>query len=158
MSVHDELRRRMVAAMKAGEKAKVSAIRQVESEVGVAKSAPGFDGEVDDALYLDTIAAVVRRDEKSRREYEALGDAGLAQVANLTFEIDYLSEWLPDTMSEDDTRTLVREAIAETGADDPKMAGRVIGHIMKSAGRADADGPEIDGALVNSLVREELGN
>ncbi len=156
MTVHDELRSRLVAAMKAGDKATVSTIRQVESEVGVAKSTPGFDGSVDDDLYLETIAAIVRKDQKSLREYEALGEAGQAQIESLTYEIEYLSEWLPDVMDEDATRQLVAQAIAETGADDPKMAGRVIGHIMKNA--AGGDGPEIDGALVNKLVREELGS
>ena len=49
------------------------------------------------------------------------------------------------------TRAIVTEAIAEVGASDPKEAGRVVGHIMKS-GR---DG--LDGATVNRLVREQLG-
>ena len=42
------------------------------------------------------------------------------------------------------------DAIAELGVEDPKMMGRVMGYIMKS-------GRELDGGLVNRLVREELG-
>ena len=45
---------------------------------------------------------------------------------------------------------MVKAAMAELGVDDPKQMGRVIGHVMKS--RAD-----LDGGLVNKLVREELG-
>ena len=45
---------------------------------------------------------------------------------------------------------MVRFAIAELKANDPKMIGRVIGQVMKSA-------KGLDGALVNRLVREELG-
>jgi uncharacterized protein YqeY len=41
--------------------------------------------------------------------------------------------------------------MAELGAADPKMAGRVIGHVMKTAGES------VDGTLVNRLVRDELG-
>lgn len=151
MSVEDELGTELTTAMKAGEKAKVSAIRQVRAEVAVTRSSPGFEGEVDDDLYLETIAAVVRRDEKSRREYAALGDKGVRQVEELTYEIDYLSGWLPAVVGEDETRRIVSETIASLGIDDPKMAGRVIGQIMKS-------NEDLDGALVNRLVREELGN
>ncbi len=45
----------------------------------------------------------------------------------------------------------MRAAIAELGAADPKMAGRVIGQVMKAAAGT------VDGGLVNRLVREELG-
>ena len=88
--------------------------------------------------------------DKARREYEAAGERGKAQADKLAYEIEYLAQWLPIGPSEDETRALVRFAIAELRADDPKMMGRVIGHVMKSnAG--------LDGALVNRLVREELG-
>ena len=39
----------------------------------------------------------------------------------------------------------------ELDARDPKMAGRVIGHVMKSATTG------LDGAVVSKIVREELG-
>jgi uncharacterized protein YqeY len=49
------------------------------------------------------------------------------------------------------TRALVREAIAELGvAGEEKAAGRVTGHLMKGHGE------DLDGGLVNRLVREEL--
>lgn len=150
MSVQAELRKELKEAMRAQDKARVNVIRQIESEVGLAKSAPGFNGDVDDALYIKTIATYVKKMDKARQEYEAIGERGKPQVEKLTYEIDYLAQWLPIGPSEDETRAMVRFAIKELKADDPKMMGRVIGHVMKSA-----DG--LDGALVNRLVREELG-
>ena len=41
--------------------------------------------------------------------------------------------------------------MAELGVDDPKMAGRVVGHVMKSGTEG------LDGAAVNRIVREVLG-
>ena len=50
----------------------------------------------------------------------------------------------------DDALVAVREALAELGATDPKMAGRVVGAVMKKhKGRVDA-------ALVKQLVDAEL--
>lgn len=144
-----ELRRELTDAMKARDKPRINVIRQIETEIAVAKSAPGFSGEADDDLYRATIASYVKKMDKARAEYESAGERGRGRAEQLTYEIDYLSRWLPQAAGEDETREIVRATIAELGAADPKMAGRVIGHIMK--------GHEgLDGALVNRLVREEL--
>jgi len=150
MSVKDELSQALKDAMKAGDRPTVNVIRQVQTEVSVAKSAPGFSGEIDDDFYVATIGSYVKKMAKAKREFEDAGERGQAQADKLAFEIEYLSRWLPESLGEDETRALVRSAIEELGASDPKMAGRVIGHVMKS-------GTEVDGSLVNRLVREELG-
>jgi uncharacterized protein YqeY len=151
MTIHDELAAELVDAIKTKDKARANVIRQVETEVATVKSAPGFEGEVDDAVYLATIATYVKRMDKARREYETAGERGAANAEKLAWEIQYLARWLPQTLGEEETRRTVRAAIAELKADDPKMAGRVIGHVMKHSGK------DLDGALVNRIVREELG-
>jgi uncharacterized protein YqeY len=150
MSVQEELRKELEEAMRARDRARANVIRQIETEVSVAKSDRGFEGDVDDTLYLTTIANYVKKMDKARSEYEAAGERGKAHVEQLTYEIDYLAQWLAIGPTEQETRAMVRFAIAELKADDPKMMGRVIGHVMKSA-------QGLDGALVNRLVREELG-
>jgi uncharacterized protein len=150
-TIREQLTADRVSAMKSGDKATVNVVRQVESEVSVAKSAPGFAGEVDDDLYRDTIARYVKKMDKARAEYESLGQAGRAQAASLAFEIEYLSRFLPETLSEAETRALVDRTIAELGVDDPKMAGRIIGAVMQS-------GERLDGSLVARLVGEALGS
>ncbi len=132
------------------DKPRTAVIRQIESEVAVARSASDFAGDVDDDLYEQTIRSYVKKMEKARQEYLGAGERGVAQAEKLAFEVDYLSRWLPDSLSEDQTRAIVAAAITELGADDPKMAGRVVGHIMK----AGTEG--LDGGLVNRIVREEL--
>ena len=149
MSIHDELSSELRNAMRAKDRPRINVVRQVESEVSVARAAPGFQGEVDDALYLSVIKAYSKKMTKARKEYEALGERGVAQAEKLAFEVDYLSRWLSELLDENATRELVRLAIEKLGVDDPKMAGRVIGHVMKS-------GEAVDGVLVSRLVREEL--
>ena len=151
MSIQEQLAAEQKAAMKSGDRATLNVIRQIQSEISVAKAAPGFDGEVDDDLYLATIATYVKRMSKARGEYEALGERGQEQADKLTFEIDYLSAYLPQKLDEAATRALVDQTIADLGAADPKMIGRVIGAVMKS-------GEEVDGALVARLVNEALAS
>lgn len=150
MTIKEQLAANLKEAMRAKDKAQISVIRQIEAEVLVQAKAPGFAGEVDDDLYLATISSYVKKMKKARGEFEAAGERGADNAAKLTFEIDYLAQWLPVELDEDAVRELVRAAIVELDVDDPKQTGRVMGHIMKS-------GADLDGGLVNRLVREELG-
>ena len=149
MDIQEQLTEDRISAMKSGDRPVVNVVRQIESEVAVAKSAPGFSGDVDDDLYRATIAAYVKKMDKARAEYEELGERGQEQAKSLAFEIEYLSQFLPESLSEEETRALIQQTIAELGVDDPKMKGRVIGAVMQS-------GEELDGALVARLVGEEL--
>ena len=147
MSLQEQLKQDQIAAMRSKDKATLSAIRSIQSEVATARAAPGFVGEVDDALYERTISTYVKRISKSRVEYVALGERGADQVALLTFEIDYLTQFLPTTLNEEATRDLVAATIANIGADQGTPAGKIIGAVMRS-------GESLDGALVNRIVEE----
>jgi uncharacterized protein YqeY len=149
VSIHDELSNELKDAMRAQDRPRRDVIRQIETEVSMARSAPGFKGDVDDNLYLGVIRSYVKKMDKARTEYMNIGERGKAQADKLSYEIDYLARWLPKTVGEDETRALVQEAIAELGVDDIKMMGRVMGRVMNS-------GAELDGGLVSRIAREEL--
>ncbi|MFZ0625505.1 MAG: GatB/YqeY domain-containing protein [Acidimicrobiia bacterium] len=152
MTIEAELAEELKDAMRAKDAPRRDVIRQITTEVSQAKSQPGFDGNVDDDLYRSVISSYVKKMDKSRNEYLEYGDRGAAMAEKLGYEIDFLSRWLPKKMDEGSTRDLVRQAISELGvAGDGKAAGRVTGHVMKS------HGADLDGALVNRIVREELG-
>ena len=82
---------------------RTNVIRQVETEVAVAKSAPGFKGSVDDDLYRKTIVAYVKKMDKARQEFEALGERGSGQASKLAYEVDYLSRWTPQLPGEEES-------------------------------------------------------
>jgi uncharacterized protein YqeY len=140
MSIHDDLVEELKDAMRAQDRRRLDVIRQVETEVSRARAEKGFAGDPQgDDLYGSVIAAYIKKMD------------GQAQAEKLAFEIEYLARWTPQSLSEEETREVVRVAIMELQADDPKQMGRVIGHIMKN-------GPSgIDGSLVSQLVREALG-
>ncbi len=151
MSIKEELAQELRDAMKSKDGPRRDVIRQIETEVSQTRSQPGFTGEVDDDLYRQVIISYVKKMEKSRQEYADFGERGEAMATKLGFEVEYLSRWLPQKLDEEATRALVRSAIDELGvAGDERYAGRVTGQLMKSHGQ------DLDGGMVNRLVREEL--
>jgi hypothetical protein len=149
MSIHDELRTELKDAMRSKDQRRMDVIRQVEAEISVARTAASFKGEVDDALYRQVIATYCKKMDKAREEYAGLGDRARPMAEKLQWEVEYLSRWLPRKLSEEETRALVVAAITELGVSDPKQAGKVVGHLVKSQ-------QGLDGALVNRLARELL--
>ncbi|HJQ77170.1 MAG TPA: GatB/YqeY domain-containing protein [Acidimicrobiia bacterium] len=153
MSIERELADELRDAMKSKDVLRRDVIRQIQTEVSTARTAPDFEGDTDDAFYRTVIASYVKKMDKSRSEYLEMGERGERMAAKLGFEVDYLAQWLPTKAGEDETRELVRAAIEELGAaGDDKAAGRVTGHLMKTRGE------DLDGGLVNRLVREELSS
>lgn len=151
VTIEAQLREDQITAMKARDTARLNAIRSVQAEVAMAKSAPGFSGDVGDALYTKTIATYVKRITKSKAEYDTMGEKGAEHSAKLAFEIDYLSRYLPTALDEEATKVLVDQTIAGIGAGADTPIGQVIGAVMRSR-------QDLDGALVNRLVREALGS
>ena len=153
MSIREELAAELRSAMKEKDAPRRDVIRQVQTEVATARSQPDFTGDVDDAFYQKVIASYVKKMDKSREEYAAMGERGEQMADKLAFEVEYLSRWLPQKLDDEATRRLVVETIEELGAaGDEKAAGRVTGHLMKTRG------DDLDGGLVNRLVREQLAN
>lgn len=151
MAIAEELDAELKDAMRAKDASRRDVIRQIRSEVGIAKTAPGFDGDEGDAFYEAIIASYTKKMQKSLTEYEGLGERGAAMAEKLRFEVDYLSRWLPTKMDEAATRALVETTVRDLGVHgDPSAAGRVIGVIMKS------HKDDVDGSLVNRIVREQL--
>ena len=67
----------------------------------------------------------------------------------IQFEIDFLSGWLPDQLSEEEVSTIIDEVLADLGDVDMSQMGKIIGAVM-----AKADG--LDGSMVSKLVREKI--
>ncbi len=151
MTIKEQLAAQLTDAIKSKDAPRRDVIRQIQTEVATAAAQPGA-GEADDAFHTKIIASYVKKMEKSQAEYEGLGERGAGMAEKLAYEVDFLGQWLPKKLGEEETRMLVAEAVDELDVSgDEKAAGRVIGHLMKSHGK------DLDGGLVNRLVRELLG-
>lgn len=150
MSIEQELTQRLKDAMKAKDQRVLDVIRMIKSRITEARTAKGFAGEVDDALYQQVIAAYVKQMSKAVEEYAAQGERAADMVESLRFEITYLSDFLPKKLDEAATRELVRAKIAALGVTDPKRAGQVMGALMKE--HKDT----LDSAITKRVVEAEL--
>ncbi len=151
MTVEEKLNNRMKDAMRNKNAQELDALRMVKSAAQTAKAAPGFPGVTDDAFWLDVIGKYVKQQQRSVIEFEKAGDAGKDHIDRLKFEIDYFSEFLPKKLGEAELNSLVKQAIQETGALNAKMAGKVMGHIMK------IHKDSVDAEMLKRLVTEALG-
>ncbi len=150
MSLEATLREQLTAAMKAKDSKTANLVRMINTKIMERRTAKGFSGTVDDALILDVISVYKKSMEKARGDYVSAGDRAKEQLAEIDFEVEWCSKFLPQGLSEAELRDAVAKAVAELPAKDPKMAGRVIGTIKKQFGdRADAQ-------LVKKLADELL--
>ncbi len=97
--------------------------------------------------------AVLRRERK--RRLDAAGqfrDAGRSELAEKEeSEAALIAGYLPAELEDSELRTMISQAISETGASDPKDMGQVMKVVMaRTGGRAD-------GRRVSQQVREALG-
>jgi len=147
MALIDDLSTALKEAMKAKDKPKLDAIRQVQTEIAKKKSEKGE--EATDELVLGVISSYVKKMAKAVDEYNSLGERGAEMAEKIQFEIDFLSQWLPEQLSEEDVEKLVDEVLAELGEVDMSQMGRIIGAVM-------AKGDGIDGSIVSKIVKEKL--
>ncbi len=130
------------AAMKAGERDRVGALRLVAD----ALQKDLKDGGSDEV-------AVLRRERKRRLEAaEAYRDGGNAERASSEeAEAREIERYLPAELSDEELAAIVDAAIAESSASEPSDMGRVMGAVMPKVGA------RADGKRVSALVRERLG-
>lgn len=131
MSLEADLKTKLTEAMKAKDLRTANAIRMINTKIMERRTAKGFSGQVDDALITDVIAAYKKSLQKGRDEFLAVGERGKEQADELAWEISFCEGWLPKGLSEAELRTAVRDVIAKLGQKDPKLAGRVVGEVMK---------------------------
>jgi uncharacterized protein YqeY len=139
----EQVRSDVNVAMKAGERERAGALRLVLSELQKAHK----DGS-DDEL------AVLRRERKRRLDAaEQFRNAGRSELAaQEESEAGLIQGYLPAELDDAELATMVSEAIAQTGASDPKDMGQVMKIVMaRAGGRAD-------GKRVSARVREALGS
>ncbi len=141
MSVLERVRSDTNAAMKAGEKDRVGALRMIASELQKAEK-EGRDDEI----------AVLQRERKRRLESaEAYREAGRTDLAEgEEREAEIIEGYLPEQLSDEELHAIVGDVVAETGASSPKEMGRVMSQVMpRVQGRAD-------GKRVSAAVKELL--
>ncbi len=147
-TLFDQISQDIVAAMKAKEKVRLEALRNVKKYFIEAKTAPGANDELSDDAALKILAKLVKQGRDTAALYTEqqrpdLAEAELAQVA-------VIEAYLPKALTPEELEAALRSIIAETGATSAKEMGKVMGVATKRlAGRAD-------GKAISTLVRQLL--
>lgn len=146
MSIKDMLNSDMKAALKAGEKDRLSVIRMAKSAILYAEKEKLH--ELDDEEVIEVLFKEVKKRKNDINEYERLGKTKV--VESLEREVAILSSYLPQQLTDEEVEEIVRQAIIEVGANSIKDMGKVMGTVMsKVKGRAD-------GSLVSETVKKFL--
>lgn len=121
-------------AMKAGDKAKLGALRLINAAIQSAdieaKTA------IDDAQTITVMTKMVKQRRDSISQYESGGRPDLADVEKA--EIAVIEAYLPKQMDAAETEAAIQAAIAEAGATSAKDMGKVMGILKaKHAGQMD---------------------
>lgn len=151
MSIEEDLRKQLTAALKAKDSQTANLVRMIITKVTERRTAKDFKGEVDDALVLDVISSYKKAMEKAIKEYEALGERGAAEAKALGFEVNWCAGFLPTPLTDDELRAAVKQVIAEGKITDAKQAGRIIGSLKKLYG------DRVDPQLAKQFAEAELG-
>ena len=146
MSLFDTIQSDMYAAMKSGDKHKTGTLRIALSTLKDKKIEKRED--LTDVEEIKIIQNLVKQRKEAADIYKENGRNDLMDNENAELEI--LNTYLPQMMSEDDLRILIKKVVEDTGALNLSDIGKVMPEVMKqSAGKAD-------GKMAQSIVRDLL--
>jgi uncharacterized protein YqeY len=134
MSLKARITEDMKAAMRSGERDRLSCIRMLQA--GIQQREVDERIELDDAQVLAVIDKMIKQRRESVTQFQAGNRADL--VAKESAEIELLTGYLPAQLSTSELDSLIKEAIAATAAASMKEMGKVMGWLKpKVQGRAD---------------------
>lgn len=146
MSIKQTISEDMKTFMRAKDKARLGAVRLLQASIK--------QKEIDDRVELtdDQVLSVIQKMLKQRKDsieaYQKADRQDLIDQEQL--EIDVLSKYMPEPLTDDEVSKIIDEVISEVNATDMKDMGKVVG-VLKSkiSGRADM-------GQVSKIVREKL--
>jgi uncharacterized protein YqeY len=147
MSLRDQLKADVSAAMRSGETLRRDTLRMALSSLALVEKELKRDATDDEVLGV--IVKAVKTRKESVDAYTAANRADLADAE--TAEITILSTYMPEQLSDADVDALVAEAMSATGAASSKEMGKVMGWLgPKTKGRVD--GKVLSGKVTAALA------
>ena len=148
MGLFEQINKDIIAAMKAKEAEKLTALRAVKSELLLLKTSAGGKDEISEQEGIKVLQKMVKQRKDSADIYKSQGRDDLFQK-EMT-EADFIQAYLPEQMSDDELSSVISEIIKKTGAESMKDMGKVMGAASKElAGKAE-------GKLIAAKVKELL--
>lgn len=146
MGIEEKINADVKASMLAKNAKRLEAVRAIKAVILLLKTSP-------EGLTEENATKAIQREYKKRKEtYDIYIQQNRADLAEDELaQALIMEEYLPKQLSEDELKTIVKNAITELGATSAADMGKVMGAANKViAGRAD-------GKLVSQIVKELLG-
>jgi uncharacterized protein YqeY len=148
MSLTDKINNDIKEAMKAKDRERLSALRDIKSKLLMEATKEGSSGEVDNETGVKILSKLHKQRLESAAIYKEQGREELMKEEMDQAEV--IETYLPEQMSDEELEKEIQQIIADTGAQSPADMGKVMGVASKKfAGKAD-------GKVVASKVKELL--
>ena len=149
MTLFDQVSKDIVAAMKAKDKVRLQALRNIKKYFIEAKTAPGANDTLSDETAMKILAKLAKQGRDTAALYTEQNRPDLAEEENAQAAV--VESYLPQPLSAEELEAALKEIIAAVGAEGPKDMGKVMGTATKQlAGKAD-------GKVISAKVKELLG-
>ena len=148
--IRDDIKAAQVAAMKAGDKARLGTIRLMlakikDRDIELRTGTPPAD---DDVLVVDVLQKMVKQRRESIAMYEQGGRQELADAE--AAEVAVIEDFLPAQLGEDEARAAIAAIVAELGATSVKDMGKVMAAVK------DRHGSQLDMSKASGWVKAAL--
>ena len=148
MSLFEQVSKDIVAAMKAKDKVRLEALRNIKKVFIEAKTAPNANDTLEDATALKLLQKLAKQGRDSASLYTQQNRADLAEAEMA--QVNVIESYLPKALSTEEIEAAVKAIIAETGAQSIKEMGKVMGMASKQlAGQAS-------GSAISEVVKRLL--
>lgn len=148
MALFEQISEDIKTAMKARDKVALEALRNIKKVFLEAKTAPGANDTLEDADALKILQKLAKQGKESAQTFIANNRQDFAEGE--LAQVEVIERYLPKALEESEIEAIVKEVIAQTGAQGMKDMGKVMGIASKQmAGRAD-------GRIISTIVKKLL--
>ena len=151
MSIKEKINDEYKTALKSKDKNKISTYRLILSgikDLDISNRSGPKKKETDDEDIKKLLKKMIKQRNESVEIFKKNKREDLLKIEQ--GEIDLLSTYLPEQLSEEETKKICSEIISKVGAQSIKDMGKVMGHLKGSIGDS------ADMGLVSKIVKEKL--
>lgn len=150
MAIKEQIIADLKTAMKNKDKDRLRVLRSLKSKLMEREISErkGGEAELTDDQAVEVLMKAAKQRKESIEQFEEGGRSELAE--NEQQELEIIESYLPEMLSEEEVRDIVKAKIDELGAKSMADMGKVMGALMQQLkGKAE-------GSLVSGIVKEEL--
>lgn len=148
MALFDQISKDIMAAMKAHDKVRLEALRNIKKNFIEAKTAPGANDELPDDKALKILAKLAKQGKDAAALYRQQNRPDLAEEEEA--QANVIEEYMPKPLSDEEIEKEVKAIVEQTGASSMRDMGKVMGIASKTlAGKAD-------GKKISDIVKKLL--